>query len=285
MADVNIHNGLLSSSGLDPRCASEALLLKIALEGKDFQKARREVAASQSASSSPGMPDPEEGAKADQPLPAPGSTTSSFALSIEIDRLSILLQTDLQAGTSTASVSFSHTRIDVSSSTTVAAPPKKDPLVFDLDGSGPRTTGQDGAKAFDLAGDGSLAPTSFASGRTAFLALDRNGNGRIDDGGELFGDQHGAADGYEELTKFDANSDRRIDASDPIYGRLQLLFGDGSLMPISSEGIRSIGLDSTVAAGTTSGGDDIFKRALASLGDGRLVSTYALGLNRFEANA
>ena len=59
-----------------------------------------------------------------------------------------------------------------------SGPPPQDPLVIDLDGAGPRTTGAEGAQVFDLAGDGVFKPTSFVTGGTAFLALDRNGDGK-----------------------------------------------------------------------------------------------------------
>jgi len=279
MADFKISNDFAPIGGMDPRRAANALLLKIALEGKDFQKARLELAASERGTLPP-VDDPPPGW---QPSRGVQASTDAVALSIEIDRLAVTLQTEMQAGTRTTSVFFSHTHIQFTQVARTTPSPKKDPLVVDLDGSGPRTTGSSGAQAFDLAGDGSLAPTSFATGRTAFLALDRNANGFIDGGTELFGDQHGAADGYEELAKFDANGDHRIDASDPVHARLQLLFGDGTLVPIAAEGLASIALEATPSEGFTSGGDEIFRQAKASLDHGGSVETYALGLNRFES--
>jgi hypothetical protein len=74
----------------------------------------------------------------------------------------------------------------------------------------------------------------------AFLALDRNGNGLIDDGSELFGtatrkrDGTLAANGFEALSEFDDNADGRIDHSDGVYARLRLwvdLDHDGRSQP------------------------------------------------------
>jgi hypothetical protein len=267
---------------LDYRHVADALLLKMALEGKDFQKARREVASSQA--TPPDAP-PSPNSEMEAPAPRPNPAMEAFALSIEIDRLSIQVQRDAQSGTTTASMSITHAHLDVAATRQAVASPKKDPLVLDLAGSGPTTTGAEGAKTFDLAGDGTEAPTSFATGRTAFLALDRNSNGRIDSGLELFGDQHGAADGYAELAKFDANGDERIDAADPVFSRLQLLFGDGTLTGLASEDIQSLSLAATNQGGLTSGGDDILLQATASLANGASIQTYALGLNRFDATA
>ncbi|MFD2112929.1 hypothetical protein [Thiorhodococcus fuscus] len=97
-----------------------------------------------------------------------------------------------------------------------------DPLVLDLSGEGITTTGVESGVRFDLDGDGSEDRTSFATGGSWFLALDRNGNGRIDDGHELFGDQNGAAHGFAELARYDDNADGVIDASDKVFSELRL---------------------------------------------------------------
>lgn len=71
----------------------------------------------------------------------------------------------------------------------------------------------------------------WPTARTPWLALDRNGNGIIDDGGELFGSGTRLANGgyaphgFAALAELDANDDGRIDANDPAFARL-LLWGD-----------------------------------------------------------
>lgn len=57
-----------------------------------------------------------------------------------------------------------------------------------------------------------------------FLALDRNGDGRID-GDELFGSEGGPSNGFEHLRELDENRDGVIDAADPLFAKL-LLFRD-----------------------------------------------------------
>lgn len=127
---------------------------------------------------------------------------------------------------------------------------RSDPLVLDLDGDGIEVTSVEDGVAFDLTGEGIERQSAFVTGGDAFLALDRDGNGTIDDGRELFGDQNGAWDGIEELRKYDDNQDDRIDPFDSIYNRL-LLFADknrdglsqtNKLRTLSAEGIRSISL-------------------------------------------
>jgi hypothetical protein len=107
-----------------------------------------------------------------------------------------------------------------------------DPLVLDLGGNGiDLTSATDGAN-FDIDGDGTVDRTAFVQGDDALLALDRNGNGIIDDGTELFGNQNGAANGFAELATYDDNGDGAIDEKDAIYSSLRLLHdmnGDGSV--------------------------------------------------------
>ncbi len=106
---------------------------------------------------------------------------------------------------------------------TPTQPQVSDPLVLDLAGDGFATRGLGRAVHFDLNADGRLDQVSMPDRDDALLALDRNGNGRIDDGRELFGDQNGAANGFAELARHDDNGDGRIDASDAIYRQLTLL--------------------------------------------------------------
>lgn len=97
-----------------------------------------------------------------------------------------------------------------------------DPLVLDLSGRGIATTGVEAGVQFDLTGDGQVEQVSFVTGDSWFLALDRNGNGQIDNGLELFGDQGGATHGFAELARYDGNTDGVIDAGDEVFAQLRL---------------------------------------------------------------
>jgi hypothetical protein len=119
---------------------------------------------------------------------------------------------------------------------------QQDPLILDLDGNGIDITSLDAGKQFDIDGDGSIDQTAWVSGADALLALDRNGDGEINDGRELFGDQNGAKDGFEELAKFDDNLDGMIDATDGVFSSLVLLHADGTQQSLGEAGIKSISL-------------------------------------------
>jgi hypothetical protein len=65
-----------------------------------------------------------------------------------------------------------------------------DPLVLDLDGDGIETVGVNATThiLFDHNNDGIKTGTGWVNGDDGLLVLDRNGNGVIDNGSELFGD-------------------------------------------------------------------------------------------------
>ncbi len=255
--------------------AMDALLFKTVFEGKDWQTAKREVEAERAALREGGQP---------RNAPPPAQGGSETFLSMEVTTLQAS-HVELEVQTAEGHVRMEATRVEVQQVRLTASAGtqarKKDPLLFDLTGEGPATTGAQGARAFDLEGNGDVSPTSFATGGSAFLALDRNGNGRIDSGLELFGDQYGARDGYEELAKFDADQNGVIDAQDPVYGRLQLLTGDGSTQGLADQDIVSISLAARAKASTTTAGDDILRSATAFRSDGRALATYAMALQRF----
>jgi hypothetical protein len=81
-----------------------------------------------------------------------------------------------------------------------------DPLVLDLDGDGIELIGIDAAEVkFDLNGDGFATDTAWVGPDDGFVAIDRNGNGSIDDINELFGNT--IQDGFAELATLDSNQD------------------------------------------------------------------------------
>ncbi|ADX45958.1 putative rtx family calcium-binding cytotoxins and bacteriocins protein [Paracidovorax avenae ATCC 19860] len=124
----------------------------------------------------------------------------------------------------------------------------KDPLVLDLDGDGIEAVGIDPTRPilFDHDGDGTRNATGWIKGDDGIVVLDRNGNGLIDSGRELFGDQtlrEGAqagqgmfyANGYEALAGQDGNGDGVIDAADTAYGQLRIW------KDVNQDGISQVG--------------------------------------------
>jgi len=127
---------------------------------------------------------------------------------------------------------------------------KADPLVLDLNGDGLDLTAAGEGAEFDIDGDGQSDTTGWVKGDDALLVYDKNGNGKIDDGKELFGDQNGASDGFAELAKYDQNGDKSINQKDSIYKALKLyrdLNGNGKIETgevsnLASAGISAINL-------------------------------------------
>lgn len=108
-------------------------------------------------------------------------------------------------------------------------PPRRDPLVLDLDNDGIETIGISGAVVvFDHDGDGIKTGTGWVKSDDGFLVLDRNDNGAIDTGAELFGvdtvkaDGVLAADGFDALRDLDSNADGVFDANDEAFASVQI---------------------------------------------------------------
>lgn len=130
------------------------------------------------------------------------------------------------------------------------------PLVLDLDNNGIQTTSLEKGVNFNLMGHGKMN-SAWVRGGDAFLVLDRNGNGIIDDGSELFGsatDIGGAPaqDGFVALAHLDhpsqgGNNDGRIDSKDQTFEALRLWTDknhDGVSQPSEMQDLPSAGIQS-----------------------------------------
>jgi hypothetical protein len=104
----------------------------------------------------------------------------------------------------------------------------RDPLTLDLDGDVIETIGINANDPilFDHDGDGIKNATGWIHPDDGFLVFDRNGNGTIDNGAELFGDSTPAyaggqtADGFAALAQEDTNADGIVNAQDAHWAHL-----------------------------------------------------------------
>ena len=93
-----------------------------------------------------------------------------------------------------------------------------DPLALNLDGQGVRLSGE--KFQFDLDANGQAENISFLEKGSAFLVLDKNQNGTVDDGSELFGPT--TNNGFKELKAYDSDQNDWIDENDAIFFQLSL---------------------------------------------------------------
>ena len=106
-----------------------------------------------------------------------------------------------------------------------------DPLVIEF--SKGTKSGTNSHTHFDFDGDGFAEYTEWISDTQGLLVWDRNQNGVIDDGKELFGDYSvlnsgkNSKDGFEALADFDTNGDGCVDASDDGWSKLRVWMDNG----------------------------------------------------------
>ncbi len=142
------------------------------------------------------------------------------------------------------------------------------PLVLDLGDDGIATTSAAGGVRFDLLGVGALQTSWLAGGKDALLALDRDGNGKIDSGAELFGEateNRPHENGFEALADLDSNKDGKLDRRDAMWSKLVLWSdrnGDGrsdasELSTLASKKIRSLDLRATQKSLRDRNGNDL----------------------------
>lgn len=116
----------------------------------------------------------------------------------------------------------------------------QDPLVLNFDGKG--VAFGDDTLEIDLDLNGSKDVFNRLQSGSGFLALDKNGNGTVDDGSELFGATTGS--GFEELSAYDDDGNGWIDESDAIFDALKVWTvspeGEKTLIGLKEAGVGAI---------------------------------------------
>lgn len=120
-----------------------------------------------------------------------------------------------------------------------------DPLIINLTGSPTEIT--DKTFFFDLDCDGKKEEIAELAAGSGYLALDRNNDGIINDGSELFGTSTG--NGFAELAKYDSDGNGWIDEADEIFSRLRVWtkdeHGNSVLLSLKEADVGAICLGSS----------------------------------------
>ena len=131
------------------------------------------------------------------------------------------------------------------------------PLVVDLDGDGIETLGSGVGIYFDHDNNGFSEDTGWVGKDDGLLVRDINGNGQIDNGTELFGNNtllsngEKAKNGFEALKELDSNNDNVFDQNDAAWNEVKVwkdgnsngVVDDGELLTMEQAGITGVDLN------------------------------------------
>ena len=115
-----------------------------------------------------------------------------------------------------------------------------DPLVINLNNNVASVSDQ--KFLFDIDADSTKDSISMLESGSGYLALDKNGDGVINDGSELFGTESG--NGFRDLAAFDQDQNGWIDEADEIFQKLRIWTkdenGNDMLLSLSDAGVGAI---------------------------------------------
>jgi len=173
----------------------------------------------------------------------------------------------------------------------------KSPIVIDFDGDGISTLALSTSIFFDLDNDGFKESTSWLDGSDGLLALDVNGNGLIDSGAELFGnnfDFNSVSDfdnGFDALNYFDGDADGLITNADAVYDELIVWFdrnNDGVSQSYELSSLSSLAISSIDLAYTNNdlvfdvNGNQYKQFSSVTLNDGSKVDAIDVWFNTYD---
>jgi hypothetical protein len=139
--------------------------------------------------------------------------------------------------------------------------------VLDLDGNGIQTLSVDAGVRFDILASGQAVQTGWVGSGDGLLVMDRNLDGAINDGSELFGsstaltDGTKAVDGYQALAQLDSNHDGVISSADAQFSQLGVwidgnadgVSGVGEVKSLAQLNITQLSLNAQTGADTNNG--------------------------------
>jgi hypothetical protein len=185
---------------------------------------------------------------------------------------------------------------------TAATMQKVDPIALDLNGDG-ITFGSatDGYAQFDLDNNGFKERAAWLNNADGFLVRDINGNGLIDDGSELFGDQTAlkngktATDGFEALKDLDDNKDGILDKLDKTFQAIKIwqdkdrdgITDEGELSSLADLGITSFSVNGKATNTKDHNGNTLNKEGSYTKADGTRgkMGEYALTRDTVHSEA
>lgn len=130
-----------------------------------------------------------------------------------------------------------------------------DPLVINLDTDMAQL--EDQTFYFDIDGDGEQDEIAQLKSGSGYLALDRNGDGVIGDGKELFGTESG--NGFADLAKYDEDGNGWIDENDAVWSKLKIWSKDENgkdvLYSLEEKGVGAICLQNVSTNFTQKGAE------------------------------
>ena len=121
----------------------------------------------------------------------------------------------------------------------------RDPLVINFAGSAAELDGT--RLEFDLDSDGKVESVAGLGAASGYLAIDRNGDGCVNDGSELFGTCSG--NGFADLAALDSDGNRWLDEADAAYDTLRVWqrdeHGQSTLSGLREHGVGALYLGSS----------------------------------------
>jgi hypothetical protein len=159
----------------------------------------------------------------------------------------------------------------------------KDPLVINFSGAAAELTQRE--FQFDIDADGHKDQISFVGPGSGFLALDKNNDGVINDGSELFGVASG--DGFLDLSAYDDDGNTWIDENDAIFESLRIWSknsaGEDQLVALGKAGVGALYLGHIESLFSIKNSDNallgqVKETGLAVMETGRVVTMQQLDL-------